>query len=783
MLKNYLKIAFRNIKRNSTYTILNISGMAVGMACSILILLWVQDEWSFDRHFKNADNLYRVLEKYISIDGHLYQEATTPSPLAAALKEQYPEIIRSSKYVDYPVSIQKGDDYIPERVAFADDDFIKMFDIEFVKGDLKGALNGPNNLVLTEEMAKKYYGNEDPVGKILKTSGFTYTITGVIKSFPRNSHLHFDFLGLYKSSPMEKYQWSTHGGCFTYIELRQGTNGKFVSGKIKDVIKNNVKDQGYNPEIFLQNIKEIHLNSSGKYAFDVPGHGDITYVRILGIVALFILIIACINFMNLATAQSSLRSKEIGMRKVTGSDKTRIIFQFLGESFLIVFVAHIIGMILVELFLPGFNNLTAKHLSVNYLDFHLYIWLISIVLICSILAGAYPALFLSSLKPLNIIKGIINKNPGNAGFRRVMVILQFSLSVLLIICTLVVGSQLRYLQKKSLGLNAAQIGHFRFSNGVRSETLKADLAKNPDILSTTIVFPNFFDKDGTASGFTWEGSQYSGEFYFSAIYTDVDFAKSFQLEIKDGRFFSNDFTGDTTAVVINERAAGILGFKDPIGKVLTSGDTRYRIIGVIKNFHFKTLKIEIDPLVVMKLPPQISGNCYIKMKTGNISATVDYIKKLFKSYNLNAPLEFKFLDDEYDMLYRTEQRISKILFYSSLLAIIISCIGLIGLSLFMTELRTKEIGIRKVNGARSVEIFFLLSKEYLILVMISILIACPVAWYAMNQWLHSYAYRTALNPWFFAEVGLTVLIIALFTVGLQSYKAARKNPVDALRYE
>lgn len=783
MIKNYFKIALRNIRRYSTYSILNISGMAIGMACSILILLWVQDEWSYDRHFKNADNLYRVLEKFISIDGHLYQEATTPSPLAAALKEQYPEIIRSSRYKDFPVSMKNGDDYIFERVAFADDDFLKMFDIKFIKGDINSALNGPNNLLLTEEMAKKYYGNEDPLGKILKTSGLTFTITGVIKSLPQISHLHFDFLGSFKFFGEERYQWSVHGACFSYIELKRGTDGKFVSDKIKDVVKSNVKDEGYNPEIFLQNLKDIHLNSSGKYAYDVPGHGDITYVRILGIVAIFILIIACINFMNLATAQSSMRSKEIGMRKVSGSNKAKIIFQFLGESLLIVFVAHIIGMILVELFLPGFNNLTAKHLFVNYRDFHLIIWLISIVLICSILAGAYPSLFLSSLKPLNIIKGIIIKNPGNAGFRRVMVILQFSLSVLLIICTLVVGSQLRYLQNKSLGMNLKQIGHFKIRNGVRSETLKADLAKNPDILSTTIEVPDVFDKDGTAAGFDWEGNKNGGAFYFSALYTDVDFLKTFQLEMKEGRFFSNDFPGDTTALVVNEKAKEILGFKDPIGQVLTSDGTKYRIIGVIKNFHFKSLKTQIDPLVIMKLSPYYSGNCYIKMKTENIYSTVDYIKNLFKSYNLNYPLEFKFLDDEYDTLYRTEQRIGNILVYSSLLAIIISCIGLIGLSLFMTELRTKEIGIRKVNGARSFEVFFLLSKEYLILVLISILIACPIAWYAMNKWLHNYAYRTTLNPWVFAEVGLIVMIIALLTVGLQSYKATRKNPVEALRYE
>jgi ABC-type antimicrobial peptide transport system permease subunit len=313
--------------------------------------------------------------------------------------------------------------------------------------------------------------------------------------------------------------------------------------------------------------------------------------------------------------------------------------------------------------------------------------------------------------------------------------------------------------------------------------LKAELGSNPDIKSASIVTPDIFDSDGTAQSFDWEGNEHGGEFYFSAIYTDLDFAKTFQLELKEGRFFSADFPGDTTALVINEKAAQILGFKDPIGQVLTSNGVKYRIIGEIRDFHFKTLRVQIDPLIIMKLPSSAGGNCYVRMKSGNIASTVDYVKETLKSHNIEYPLQFNFLDEEYDNLYRTEERIGKILDYSSFLAIIISCMGLIGLSLFMTELRTKEIGIRKVNGSGSVEIFFLISKEYLVLVLISILIASPVAWYAINNWLHSYAFRTTINPWLFVEVGIIVLLIAILTVGFQSYKAARKNPVEALRYE
>jgi ABC-type antimicrobial peptide transport system permease subunit len=758
--------------------------MAIGMACSILILLWVQDEWSYDRYLKDADNLYRVLEKTISIDGHLFQEAKPPTALAAALKEQYPEILRSSKYLNLPISLQKDDEYIFEVVAFADEDFLKMFDIEFKRGYINSAFNGPNNIVLTEEMARKYYGNDDPIGKTLKSSGFTFTVTGVVKSLPHNSHLHFDFLVPFeflKGMGLNMNDWGAHGACFSYIELKEGTDSKFVDNKIKDIVQRNLKDPVYKPEIFLQNVKKIHLYSSGKYAFDLPGMGDITYISILGLVAVFVLVIACINFMSLATAQSTRRAKEIGMRKITGANKTKIIFQFLGETLLIVLAAHVIAMILVELFLHGFNNLTGKQLFVDYQNAGLYIGLITVVLVCTLLAGSYPALYLSSLKPLNIINGIINK-PGKAGFRRVVVVLQFSLSFLLIIFTLTVGNQLKYLQHKNLGLNIDNIGHFSFRYGLRNETLKAELGNNPDILSTTIVTPDVFDADGTAQSFDWEGNKVNGEFYFSALYTDADFAKTFQLELKDGRFFSPDFPGDSTAVVINETAAEIIGFKEPIGKILTSSRIKFRIIGVVKDFHIKSLHTKIEPLAITKWD-LMGGNCYIRMKPGHITSTVDYIKKIFKSHNLDYPLQFKFLDDDYDKLYRTEQRIGKILGYSSFLAIIISCMGLIGLSLFMIEIRTKEIGIRKVNGAKSTKIFLLLSKEYLVLVLISILIASPIAWFGINKWLQSYAYRITLNPWIFALVGLIVLFIALLTVGFQSYKAARKNPIEALRYE
>jgi ABC-type antimicrobial peptide transport system permease subunit len=420
-------------------------------------------------------------------------------------------------------------------------------------------------------------------------------------------------------------------------------------------------------------------------------------------------------------------------------------------------------------------------LVVNYQSAGLYIGLIAVVLFCCFLAGSYPALYLSSLQPLNIIKGSINRNPGNAGFRRVLVIFQFSLSVLLIICTLVVMNQFKYMQNKKLGFNKDNLGHFQFGMGFPKEVLKKDLRNNPDILSVTITQQNPLNIMSTSGSFNWEEKKEGDNVLFHLLFADEEYAKTFQLELKEGRFFSSEFSSDSTAVVINEKAAEIMGFKDPIGKILSGDGSKFSIIGVVKDFHFKSLHARIEPLIMFMYKD--GNNCFIRMKPDRISSTVDYIRKTFKSYNLSYPLEFKFFDDEYDNMYRKEQRIGKIFGYFAILAIIISCLGLIGLSSFMTERRTKEIGIRKANGAKSFEIFLLLSKEYILWILISIIIASPIAWYVMHEWLQSFAYRISIRWWVFALTGSVSLLLALLTVSFQSYNAARKNPVEALRSE
>jgi putative ABC transport system permease protein len=790
MIRNYFKIALRNIKRNSTHSILNITVMAIGMACAFLLLLWVWNEVSYDRFRKKADNLYRVTSTE-NFGGRFHQEATTPFPLAAALKEEYPEIIRSTRYHNMQMSFKKGDDKINAHCAFIDKDFFEMFDIEFIHGDKSTALTRPYEILITEDLAYKYYGEEDPLGKpITKWPDQLFTVVGVIKNVPRNSHFYFDCIvsdesystqyGKVNSDSL--YGWQNVYN-YTFIELLEGTDNKLVAKKIKDIIQR--KRNGANTEIFLQNIRKIHLNSQ-KYEGDIAT-GNIVYVRLAILLAVLILAIACINFMNLLTAQSSGRAKEIGVRKMAGANKQKIIVQFLGESLLIVFVAHIIAMILVELLLPGFNILMHAKLEVNYLSTGLYVGLFIVVLFCGLLAGSYPALYLSSLKPLATIRGMIDHTPGKARFRKTLVITQFILSFLFIICTIIVRNQLYYISNIDLGQNINDIEYFEIPEGVSRETLKNELSNNPDILNATIA--NTLAQSIIDHQLNMALKRGGDTIFINGLSTDKDYATTFQLEIKEGQFLSNDqFVRNESGVinvVINEKAKAFLGIKDILGEELISVSGRkLKIIGVVKDFHYRTVRSSIEPLIIFPLESDVqTGKCYIRMKPDNITSIVNSLGNIMKTLNPGYTLDLKFLKDDLDNLYFVERIAATVLGYMTFLSIIISCLGLIGLSSFMIVHRTKEIGIRKANGAKSGEIFSLLSNEYIKLVIISFVIASPVAWYATNIWLRGYAYRTNIGWWVFALAGIIVMVITMLTVGFQSYRAASKNPVEALRYE
>jgi putative ABC transport system permease protein len=783
MIKNYFKIALRNIIRYSTYSILNVSGMAIGMAIAILLFLVVENELSYDRFYKNADDIYRVLEKHY--DGaKLQQMALTTYPLAVALKEKFPEIILSSRYHNFWQAFTKGDDYVEGTLAPVDKDFFEMFDIVFVKGDNMSALNGPYDIVLTEDMAKRYFGKEDPMGKKMTLPpDKVFTVTGVIKNVPRNSFFYIDCI---VSSEFLKFQgdlnnWN-NATTYTFIELKKGSDSKLVEDKIKNIMQDNSGElKEARAEVFLQQLTKIHLYSHGKYALDI-GAGNIAYVRFAVLIAILILTIACINFMNLFTAQSSRRAKEIGVRKVAGANKRIIIFQFLSESLLLIIVAHLIAMILVELMLPGFNILLHTQLKLSYGSVWLYTGLITIVLFCAFLAGGYPAMYMSSFEPINILKGI-DKSSGNAKIRRILVVLQFTLSFLFIISTLIVGAQLKYLQNKNLGLDIANVCRFSFSD-INMGSFKRDLGNNPDILGVTMTSDNTISFWNVTPEIYWEGKQPTEKVLFSVFSTDENYAQTFRSEIRKGRFFSSDLTANNNTLVINERAAEIIGFKDPIGKQLSYHGLNYTIIGVLKDFHFQSLHSRIEPLIILYMPLSVkSGLCNIRINPDKITSTLTYIRDTYKAYNPKNPPNIGFLYDDYKFQYFMEQMINSVLVFITFLTIIISCLGIFGLSTFMTVSRTKEIGIRKVNGAKSTQIFFMLSKEYFTLVCISFIISSPIAWFATNIWLRSFVYRINLNPGLFGLAWVIVLVITMLTVGLQSYRAADKNPVEALRYE
>jgi putative ABC transport system permease protein len=791
MINNFFKIAFRNIKRNYAQSILNISGMAIGMACAILMLLWVQNELSYDRNYKNADCLYRVFQT-ANYEGRSQSSAATPYPLAAELKEEFPEIIKSTRYQNARTTFSKGDKVIDGNLAFADKDFFEMFDIKFVSGDKVSVLDDPYAIIITERMAKRYFGDEDPLGKTMTVwPNYLLKVAGVIKNPPLNSHFVIDgitsfafcnlkYLG--NSNPQVFNEWKNVYN-YTFIELSKEADSKIVEEKIKDILERKANWQ--NTEIFLQNVKNIHLYSHGRLAYDIET-GNIVYVRLMSLLAFLILTIACINFMNLTTAQSLKRAKEIGVRKMAGANKRRIVLHFLAEALLIVFIAHIIAMILVELFFPEFNKFMFSMLEIKYNSIGLYIVLLTVMLFCGVFAGSYPAIYLSSLKPTNILKGTIDKNTSNSRFRKVMVILQFSLSFIFIISTLIIRSQLNYMRNEQFSSIKNNVVHFEFTNSIGRETLKDALGRNPNILSVTITdHQNVLNNWTAVKGIEWKGKKEGNDVLFCVLNTDKDYARTFQLELLKGNFFTSDeFSTDTAVVVINERAAEIMGFNDPVGETLSLNGYRFKIAGVVKNFHFQTFQSIIEPLIIAPISPSSAGGiCYIKMKPDHITTTLSEIREICKMNNLDYTLEFKFLADDYSTMYWLEQKAMIILSYLTILAIIISCLGLIGLSSFMTISRTKEIGIRKANGAKPIEIISLLSKEYIKLVVISFIIAAPIAWYATNIWLKGYAYRANMGWWIFVLAILIVIVIIVLTVGFQSYNAAKKRPVDALRYE
>jgi len=789
MLKNYLKIAVRTIKKRKLYSILNVTGLGIGLASSILILLWVRDELSYDRFHKNYNNIYRIVEDWHLSDGQELLLARSAYPLGPALKNSFPEVVESVPL--FPPGRRlikfKEQSYYEDKFTYTNQAFFKVFSFPLVQGDPETVFKNLNSIVISESIALKYFKDEDPVGKSLKMNNRTdYLITGIMKDMPDNSHLQFDLIANIESIIERGYDcsWNNHN-YFIYIQLKEGIEPVDFGRKIKTFIHD--KD-ALKIDISNQPLKDIHLRSNYSADFGGKSQPKYFYIYIFSVIAVIILIIGCVNFINLATAQSANRTKEISLRKVVGAHRHNVATQFIFETFIISFFALLFALILISILLPEFNSLAGKNFSLIHFKNHtILIGLLTIPLITGLVAGWYPALYLSSFQPVNVLKGILHGAFTGKNFRNILVIVQFSLSLILLIGTIVVRDQIAFMKNRNLGIKKDNIVYFPLKGTLydRYETIKTELIKHPDILditSASSIPTNITDGN---SGIDWEGRNENENISWQILSMDYDFIDIFGLEIIDGRNFSREFSTDISeAYIINKTGADIIGIEQAVGKRFIWGGREGKIIGVIKDFHFRPLREKVQPLLIV-INPQWRSHAYlfIKVNSEQISNVINAIKNVYKKFNPEFPFEFYFMNEEYAKLYVNEERVSKLFGYFSILAIIILCLGLFGLSSFVAEKRKKEIGIRKVLGAKKSGLIVLLSKEFLRSIFIASAFAWPLGYICMKNWLNNFAYRINIGILPFIISGILAVFIAVLTVSYQTIKAARANPIDSLRHE
>ncbi len=785
MLKNYFKLAFRNIVRHKAFATINIAGLAIGMAASIFILLWVQNELSYDKFHTNADAIYLLPGG----------GATNSGPMVPELKAKIPAIknfVRFSQAT--PTVFALGAKRFEERAVFyADSTLLQVFTFPLVSGNAETALARPDAVLITEDMAKKYFGNEEAIGKILKRDNKdNVVVTGVLKNIPANSHLQFDFIMPFSAIMQTDWRlkdniWASYD-FYDYIQLDPNFKATpaALAGLITQankIIAEHIKDN--TPQLKLQRLTDIHLHSD--YHSSLPGQGNIQYVNILFVVALFILAVACINFMNLATARSARRAKEVGLRKVVGAGRMQLIGQFLGESLLTSFIALLIAVGLVSILLPAFNTLAGKELSLQLLDGKLIALLLAIALFTGLISGSYPALFLSGFKPVEVLKGNMKVMGGNLFFRNGLVVLQFVVSIALLSGTAVVYRQLNYIRDRDLGYNKSNLLYMQMNGelGDKQVALKAELQSNPLTANFTTISDPIADLGSSASGFEWDGkTEEDKKLWFTKTWVTNNFFDVLQMKMASGRALSTTEFADSNNYVINEAAAKIMRMTPAtaIGKALGFSGSKGTIVGVVKDFNYKSAQTAIEPMIIM-FNKWNGGTVILRTQPGKTAATIQALEKINKDLNPSFPISYGFVDQDINNLYRGEQQMGSLFNAFAIIAIFISCMGLYGLSAFMAEQRTKEIGVRKVLGASVFNVVYLLSTGFTKLILIAIVIAIPIAWFATNEWLSSFAYRVDVGWAIFLLSSLGALAIAWITVSYESVKAAIVNPVESLRSE
>lgn len=810
MIKNYIKIAWHNITRQKFISFINIFGLTVGLTCCLLILTYIFNELSYDRFNKNADRTYRVTRIFYTQNGDvsLHLGAVAP-PFGPLLKTAFPEIERMTRILpNGNVTVQYKDKIFSEGLSvFTDENFLKVFTLDVAKGDKQDALNEPYCIMLTPDVARKYFGDADPINKTLKldNNAHEYKVTGIFKPLPNNSHMHpemlMSFATLRDSSVYGENQLRTNFGnnsFYTYFTLPANYDVDKLSARLPGFLDKYVNlgqaatmKTSKLTKLTIQKLTDIHLRSHTDSEID--NNGDIKRVYIFSVIAVFILLIACINYMNLSTARSVLRAKEIGIRKVVGAQRSEIIRQFLSESVLITSVALVFALILSVMALPAINSFSGLHLSIGVLlNVKTIALIILLPFVIGLISGIYPALFMSSFIPAKVLKGIFKAGSSGLSLRKALVVLQFSISIVLIVATTVVFQQLRFIQNKSLGFDKDHILNLGYSNDLSNkfESFRQELLKNPGIKevarSSRIPSGRLLDNSGASVRQGDSIQPVKADIKYLA--TDHHFIPAYNIKLLAGRNFSLANVSDTNNYIINQAAVEMLGWKTAghaIGQDMIYGGVKGKVIGVVNNFHFESLHQNIIPLLFALLPPSRENyrRLSIKIDGHNVQSSINTIERVWHQYLPEVPINYTFLDDRFQRLYASEQLQGNLFTIFACIAIFIACLGLFGLSAFTISQRFKEIGVRKVLGASIPQIVIELSKDFLKLVLVAALIALPIAWYSMSQWLLDFAFRVNLGWWIFALAGILALVIAFVTIGFQSVKAALANPVKSLRSE
>jgi len=787
MFKNYFKVAFRNLFRNKGFSIINISGLAVGMASAMLILLWIQNEMSYDQFHEKKDRIYEAWNR-ASFSGKLNCWNTTPKILSRTLEKDFPEVeqcVRVDWGSNFLFSI--GEKRLTVQGRIVDSNFLQVFTFPLLKGNPATLLNDMHSIVLTEKLAEKLFGNEDAMGKVIKIDNKdNFTVTGILKDIPTNTRFDFEYLvpwSYMRYKGNDDANWGNNS-TRTYVLLKPNASLASVNVKLKTFKPKYDKDDP-KWEMFIYPLSRWRLYSSFTNGVE-DGGGLIQYVRLFGIIAAFILLIACINFMNLSTARSEKRAKEVGIRKVVGAQKGWLIGQFIGESVLLAFIAGIIAFGIVELVLTPFNNLIGEKVSIPYNNIYEWLAFLGFIIFTGVLAGSYPAFFLSSFQPVKVLKGTFQKVNALITPRKVLVVLQFTFAIILIICTIIVKQQIDYARERETGYNKNNLIYHFMTGDIEKNYLliKNELLSSGVAASVTKTSAPITESWSDGWGQEWEGKDRNDKTDFYRYNEDENLGVTAGLTFIQGRDFDlKQFSTDSTGVILNESALAVMKFKNPLGKIIKDNGQDWHVVGVIKDFILTSPYEPTRPMLIYGAKAWFNT---ILIKFNDKNSTAANLKKaegIFKKYNPEYPFEYKFVDEEYARKFENEKKIGTMAAVFAALTIFISCLGLFGLATYMAENRIKEIGVRKVLGASVAGITTLLSKDFLKLVLVSFVIAAPVAWWAMNAWLKDYSYRVDIQWWVFVMAGLLSVLIALFTISYQAIRAAVANPAKSLRTE